>query len=82
MHIRFIVDLIFSSVVFNPCVCLCVYESSFDELFELQQSLRATLLKLYVSDALLPTLPAGRCYYDSLQQCMVIFEQHETLTSG
>jgi len=34
---------------------------SFDDLFLLQQNLRATLLKLYVSNGLLPALPCGEC---------------------
>ena len=32
---------------------------SFDDLFILQQNLRAALLKLYVSNGVLPTLPSG-----------------------
>jgi len=43
------------------CVCVC-FVQSFDDLFLLQENLRAGLLKLYVCNGLLQTLPCGKCY--------------------
>lgn len=43
-------------------MCVCVDMRSFDDLFLLQENLRATLLKLYASSGLLRPLSCGKWY--------------------